>query len=210
MSPLRDPARTRAAILAAAERLFAAQGYEHTSMQQIGEAAGYARATPAYFFASKEELYRRVVDGVLARAAAATAPAVEVAARGRSTAEVLSPLVDAFLGFAAADPGYVPLLQRASLRAEPSVESFVAPEQLAALLAALERVAPGVDARLLVADCFALCWFPYAHARTVLRSLELDPYAPEFVAAHRRRVVAILAAGAQMPRPGDSNGGPGS
>src|SRR5919199_556696 len=63
---LRDPERTREAILAAAEDRFARLGFEGTSLQQIAEAAGVARSTPAYFFGTKQELY----DAVLARGVA--------------------------------------------------------------------------------------------------------------------------------------------
>ena len=62
----RDAERTREAILIAAEDHFARRGFEGTSLQQIAEAAGVARSTPAYFFGSKDALY----DAVLARAVA--------------------------------------------------------------------------------------------------------------------------------------------
>src|ERR1044071_8434982 len=62
----RDAERTKEAILVAAEDRFARLGFDGTSLQQIGEAAGVARSTPAYFFRSKEALY----DAVLARAVA--------------------------------------------------------------------------------------------------------------------------------------------
>ncbi|MDQ3874836.1 MAG: TetR family transcriptional regulator, partial [Actinomycetota bacterium] len=49
---LRDAARSKEAILVAAENRFARFGFEGTSLQQIAEAAGVARSTPAYFFRS--------------------------------------------------------------------------------------------------------------------------------------------------------------
>ncbi|MBA3443955.1 MAG: helix-turn-helix transcriptional regulator, partial [Gemmatimonadales bacterium] len=49
----RDPKRSRAAILDAAERLFADQGYGATSLSEVGAIAGVSRATPGYFFGSK-------------------------------------------------------------------------------------------------------------------------------------------------------------
>ena len=58
----RDAERSRAAILDAAERLFAAYGYHATSLQDVGDAAGVSRGTPSYFFRSKEGLYRAVLD----------------------------------------------------------------------------------------------------------------------------------------------------
>src|SRR5690348_17575285 len=58
----RNAARTREAILDGAERLFAAQGYEATSLSQVGQDAGVSRGTPGYFYGSKAELYRAVLD----------------------------------------------------------------------------------------------------------------------------------------------------
>ena len=57
----RNPARTRAAILDAAEKLFAGKGFDATSLNDVGTAAGVSRGTPGYFFGSKEELVRAVL-----------------------------------------------------------------------------------------------------------------------------------------------------
>ena len=43
---IRNPERSRAAILDAAERLFAEQGYDAASLTQVGAAAGVSRGTP--------------------------------------------------------------------------------------------------------------------------------------------------------------------
>ena len=59
---VRDAERSRAAILDAAESLFAAQGYDATSLTQVGAAAGVSRGTSGYFFGSKSELYQAVLD----------------------------------------------------------------------------------------------------------------------------------------------------
>ena len=58
----RNPTRTREAILDAAERLFAEQGYEATSLSQVGQEAGVSRGTPGYFYGSKADLYRAVLE----------------------------------------------------------------------------------------------------------------------------------------------------
>src|SRR3954471_2780873 len=65
--PARNADRTREAILDAAETLFADHGYESTSLQAVGEAAGISRGTPGYFFGSKEGLYKAVLDRSFAR-----------------------------------------------------------------------------------------------------------------------------------------------
>ena len=74
---VRDGERTKESILAAAEHLFARQGFERTSMQQIGDVAGVARSTPAYFFRSKDALYEAVLARAVDRAERAIAEAYE-------------------------------------------------------------------------------------------------------------------------------------
>lgn len=74
---IRDAERSRHAILDAAERLFSERGFDAVSMTAIGAAAGLSRATPGYFFGSKEELYTAVLERVFADRQSATARALE-------------------------------------------------------------------------------------------------------------------------------------
>ncbi|MCX7616652.1 TetR/AcrR family transcriptional regulator [Tepidiforma sp.] len=80
----RRKARTRAAILDAANRLFHEQGFEDTSIQQIAELADTGVGTLYGYFASKEDLLREVLrvsrDDAVARYRAAVAgdtPAID-------------------------------------------------------------------------------------------------------------------------------------
>lgn len=66
-------------ILAAALRLFVSQGYRHTTVEAIGEAAGLTKGAVFFYFGAKAKLLMRlldrveieVVDGMEARVAAA-------------------------------------------------------------------------------------------------------------------------------------------
>jgi AcrR family transcriptional regulator len=69
---LRDAARSRGAILLAAERLFAERGYDGASLSEIGAAAGLSRGAPGYLFGSKQRLYAEVLAAVFGRRQAAT------------------------------------------------------------------------------------------------------------------------------------------
>lgn len=71
----RDAARSRVAILDAAETLFAERGFDGTSLSDIGGASGLSRATPTYFFGSKERLYGAVLERVFEDRQTATARA---------------------------------------------------------------------------------------------------------------------------------------
>jgi len=59
-----DDVRTR--ILHEATRLFAAGGYEGTSIQAIAQASGITRPTLVYHFGSKDQLRREVLEKLLA------------------------------------------------------------------------------------------------------------------------------------------------
>src|SRR5919205_2149237 len=72
---VRDAERSREAILAAAERLFAERGYEAASLHDIGAAAGLSRGTPSYFFGSKERLHLDVLRRAFDRRHEATTAA---------------------------------------------------------------------------------------------------------------------------------------
>ena len=63
----RNAARSREAILDAAEELFALHGYDGTSLNQVGTQAGVSRGTPGYFFGSKEALYQAVLERCFGR-----------------------------------------------------------------------------------------------------------------------------------------------
>lgn len=92
-----NEAESAAAILDAAETLFAGQGFAATTIKQIGAAAGVNPALLYYYFGSKEELYRRLLRrlfGTIAargteRLAAAPSPQAAVRALLATQSEVL-------------------------------------------------------------------------------------------------------------------------
>jgi TetR/AcrR family transcriptional regulator len=63
--PHRYPARrTKPLILQAAEKVFAEAGFGGATMQLIADMAGLPKANLHYYFATKEDLYRRVVQNI--------------------------------------------------------------------------------------------------------------------------------------------------
>src|SRR4051794_13310620 len=118
----RDAARSRRAILDAAEETFAREGYDAASLARIGEAAGVSRGTPSYFFGSKEELYRAVLERMYADRTAALEPAfaplVAWAQADRPAEPLRVPLrsaVDGYMRFLIERPAYVDIIMRESL-----------------------------------------------------------------------------------------------
>jgi AcrR family transcriptional regulator len=132
----RDAERTREAILVAAEDCFARLGFQGTSLQQIGEAAGVARSTPAYFFGSKDALYDAVLGRAVARAQEAMARAYAEEDEGRSGEDAVESYVGAFLDFLGHDQNFVRLIQREALEeSRGSSISFLKDARPAALIA---------------------------------------------------------------------------
>jgi AcrR family transcriptional regulator len=68
-------AATIAEILAAARKLFANTGFDATSIDGIAAKAGVAKGAVYHHFASKEEIFTRVLEDVQAEIAAQPAPA---------------------------------------------------------------------------------------------------------------------------------------
>ncbi len=203
-APARNAARTRAAILDAAERLFAQQGFPLTSLQQIGQAAGLSRGTPAYFFGSKEELYRAVLHRAFEAAETAAA-----AARARALASDRGPearaaiLIGDYVDFLAAHPSFIRLAEREALSGGRVVQQT--PPHLAILQDTLTVIAGElgseafrpVDPTQLLVSILALCYFPFAHADDVVAPLGLNAHDPTFQDALKRHVVALLFHGLQ-------------
>ena len=57
-------AQNEALILQAAETVFAEAGFGGATMQLIADMAGLPKANLHYYFATKEDLYRRVVQNI--------------------------------------------------------------------------------------------------------------------------------------------------
>ena len=119
--PARDAERSRAAILDAAEELFAARGFEGASLGEIAAAAGLSRGTPSYFFNSKEELYGAVLDRLFAQRDAATRRAFAPLQRwiddpGSGTLRsALAKAVSGYTAFLQERPAFARLIQREDL-----------------------------------------------------------------------------------------------
>jgi AcrR family transcriptional regulator len=191
----RDGARTREAILRAAEELFATQGFDATSMQQIAAAAGVARATPSYFFGSKAGLYDAVLARAVDRAQTAIVRAYEARDGSGAPEDAVEAYADALLSFFASDQIFVCLIQRESLGDGSRVSEFFG-RFVDDAVAALGPTAAeaGVSPQRLVLDLVALCWYPFAHEHTLVPALGLDPRDPAFAVEQRRHLGDLMRA----------------
>jgi AcrR family transcriptional regulator len=191
----RDAERTREAILVAAEDRFARLGFDGTSLQQIGEAAGVARSTPAYFFRSKEALYDAVLARAVTRAQEAMARAYAEGDEDRSAEDAAESYVGAFLDFLGHDQNFVRLIQREALEDGSRVAEFFGrsvEEAVAALGPAAEKA--GISPYRLILDLAALCWYPFANEHTLMPALGMKVHDPAFLDEQKRHLGDLVRA----------------
>lgn len=201
----RDAERSRRAILAAAERLFAARGFEAASLADIGEEAGVSRGTPSYFFGSKEELYLAVLEALSADRTAwlepAFRPLVEWAEAPRPAEPlraVLTRAVGSYLEFLRNRPTFVTIIEREALDGgrrlrELEIESAVMEEAFGALRRrARAHGLRSFDPTEAVMCLIALGYLPVAHRETIMRRHGLSLDDPAFLRRRRRHIVNLL------------------
>jgi len=116
----------RAQILTQATRLFAEQGYDGTSVQQIADAVGIRKPSLLYHFKSKDELREEVLSEMLAHWNAVL-PGLLLKA---STEERFDATMEALTEFFVVDPERARLFLR---------ETLDRPEQMQAMLGAFVR-----------------------------------------------------------------------
>lgn len=197
----RNPDRSRAAILDAAQRLFAEQGYEATSLTQVGAAAGVSRGTPGYFFRSKADLYQAVLDRSFAEVREAVRTGRARALASNESAEtILAGAVSDYFDFLAARPNFVRLIEREALsggRLPHGVSHLSAgQEALAAISAELGLDdSPSGEAAQLLLSIISLCWFPMIHARTVAPAVGVRLEDAEELDRRKRHVVGLVLHG---------------
>lgn len=195
----RNATRTREQVLDAAEELFAERGYDGTSLQEVGARAGVSRGTPSYFFHSKADLYRAVLERCFRQVRDAVRSGRERALRSGEPPEVvIEGAVGDYFDFLVARPHFLRLVEREALGDGPGAMGDVA--QLAIGAEMLEAIAselgldstPSGDASQLLLSIISLCWFPLIHARTVAPLAGVDCLSPEALERRKRHVVALV------------------
>jgi TetR/AcrR family transcriptional regulator len=198
---VRNPDRSRAAILDSAEQLFADQGYEATSLNQVGAAAGVSRGTPGYFFGSKTDLYQAVLDRSLSEVRDAVREGrARALASNESSETILAGAVSDYFDFLAARPNFVRLIEREALSGSRLPEGLIhlsaGQEALAAISAELGLDdSPSGEAAQLLLSIIALCWFPLVHAKTVAPAVGVGLENADAVERRKRHVIDLVLHG---------------
>jgi TetR/AcrR family transcriptional regulator len=197
----RNAERSRAAILQAAERLFATKGYEATSLTDVGAAAGVSRGTPGYFFGSKAELYQAVLDHSFNEVREAVrAGRARALASSQTPEAILAGAVSDYFDFLAARPNFVRLIEREALNGGGPIEGAghlsAGQEALAAISVELGLDdSPSGEAAQLLLSIIALCWFPLVHARTVAPAVGVALEDAHDLEQRKRHVVHLVLHG---------------
>jgi len=207
--------RTRAAILEAAEALFAERGFTATRLEDVAEAVGIRRASIVYHFRDKRELY----DAVLAELLGGFRTRLESAlATPGPLLRRIEAGISAWIDYLAARPALARILLRevaGGSREHPpallrQIEPFV---ELVERFRAEVRDDPVARARPvdpvhLTAAIVGTTVFFVAAMPTLVPDPDFDPLQPEQLAAHRREVLRIarrlLGAATPVPRPRSS------
>jgi AcrR family transcriptional regulator len=197
----RNADRSRSAILDAAERLFAERGYDSTSLTEVGAAAGVSRGTPGYYFGSKADLYRAVLDRAFGEVREAVrAGRARALASSQSPDAILAGAVSDYFDFLAARPNFVRLIEREALTGGGLLEGAshlsAGQEALAAISAelGLDESESG-DAAQLLHSIISLCWFPQIHARTVAPAVGVELERVGDFERRKRHVVSLVLYG---------------
>jgi AcrR family transcriptional regulator len=197
----RNADRSRAAILDAAESLFAEKGYDATSLNEVGTAAGVSRATPGYFFGSKAELYQAVLDRCFGEVRdAVRAGRARALASKENPETILAGAVSDYFDFLTARPNLIRLIEREALNGTRLPEGVghlsAGQEALAAISAELGLDdAPSGEAAQLLLSIISLCWFPLVHARTVAPAVGVSLEDRDDLEQRKRHVVELVLHG---------------
>jgi TetR/AcrR family transcriptional regulator len=191
---------SKTAILDASEALFAEEGYEATSLQEICDRAGVTRGLPTYFFGSKEGLYRAVLERTFAMTMTHELLKVlreQAQQPDARPEEGLRVVIERLFDFFVAHPNFIRIIEWEALNGGRYLGDL--PRLVTTLREAVqvlqEEARWHIDAEQFLIDLVALCWFPLVQAETFLKPLGVDGHNPAFLARRKQHVVQLLLEG---------------
>lgn len=185
--------RTRAEIVAAAERHFAEQGFEATRLDDVADDVGIRRAAIFYHFGDKQELYKAVLDEVF-RDLAVDLP------EGGSAVDRLEASLAGWIDFVAQRPNVARLILREAAGARPGEATpfTVAGEATGDWFRALlrEGIASGEFQPRVEPDRFmgliaSIAFFHLAAMTWLTLDAPVDPWSREELEKHKRELLLV-------------------
>lgn len=193
-------AETRAAILGAAERIFADGGLEGARMEAIATEAGVNKALLYYYFRSKEELYGAILESHLADFCQR---ALEVLTADRSARTTLLRYVSLHFDFLSRRPYFPRLIHQLVTTAEEPARRLFQQYSAPVYRKLVEVIERGVRARELrpvdshhtVYSLVALTVFYFSAAPIVKSVSRIDPFEPANVQRRKDEVLRFVRHG---------------
>lgn len=193
-----DSGQTRADILNAAERLFAAQGFTGTSIRQIAEEVGVNSAMVHYYFGKKPQLMHAVLTHVLEPLADG------IASMGPGKDASLSDVARMFIDMASSHPNLPRLVVREVLlpggqMREVFIEQF-APRLGGALPGIIRSqqqakiISPEADPSITALMLISLCFFPFIAKDLASQALDIQ-YDDEGLENLQNEITGLLERG---------------
>lgn len=195
----KNPATIRR-IVAAAESIFAERGLAGARTDEMARAAGVNKALLYYYFGSKANLYRFVLESLFSQLLVA----IEFAsAAGSLPRQQLLAYVNGYFDFVSSHPNYPRLVQREVMGSGKHlawiVEHYFRPVHRRLSQAIEAGVAAGdfrrVDAPHTVLTIIAMTIFYFAAAPVLTQIWGRDALRPQAVAARRRAILDFLEHG---------------
>jgi TetR/AcrR family transcriptional regulator len=194
-------------IVATAEDIFAEQGLAGARMDEIARAAKVNKALLYYYFRSKEELHRFVLEALLSqlRSGVETRDVTAMPAGRR-----LAAVIDHFFEFVQRHPNYPRLIQREIMSRGPNmgwiVSEYYRPLHGRLVRLIEEGISTGefrrVDARNAAVTVVSVMVHYFAAAPLLQQVLGHDPLRPREVAKRRQAVQDFLEHGLFRPGAG--------
>jgi len=193
----RDSEATQHAILEAAERIFAGEGLAGARTDAIAAAAGVNKALLYYYFQSKEELYRAVLEGYVADF---NRQAMQLLTSEGSACSLLLRYINLHFDFIAAHRHHGPLFQRMLMTDEKSwvrLARELGLPRMRAILKVIERGMRTGELRRMDSFHTAISLVSlvtvYFSSAPVLRAVTgIDPYTKANVERRRKEVLRFV------------------
>jgi len=205
--------RTRAAVLEAAEAIFAEKGFSATRLEDIADRVGIRRASIVYYFKDKKELYHAVLASVFGGLFARIEVALTLP---DPLPDRIEAGVGAWVDYVGARPSIARLLLREVADAAPGHQpavlahtrpffELVRKQVFERDGAASARLTP-IDPVHLASTIAGATVFFVAAMPALVPELAFNPVSPEHLAAHREEVLRIVrrllgTRGPRKPRP---------
>lgn len=204
-----QPEESRAAILEAAAREFAAHGVAGARTDAIAREARVNKALLYYYFKDKETLYSAVLDHAFSGLKTAV---FQVLDSQLPPGEKMMAYAGAYFDFIAGNPLYPRLMQREMMRAREGqspyidriIKSYIQPIFARVSQVVKEGIAKGefrrVDPAQFVPSVIAMIVFYFSSAPMMQKIVGFNPLAPERIAERRAAVLDFISAALFRPK----------